>query len=90
MYVNISGIVFIKSVLNCDNVIKLMEFLLFVEVQWIYVEVNIEYLVNLDVQFFGMVVEWGEINLDDFLLQEIVDYWNVVVKLVDCVDYDGE
>ena len=89
-HVNISGIALTKSAPNRDNAIKLMEFLSSAEAQRIYAEANTEYPANPDVQPSGMVAEWGEINPDDLSLQEIADYRNAAVKLVDRVDYDGE
>ena len=89
-HVNISGISLTKSAPNRDNAIKLMEFLSSAEAQRIYAEANTEYPANPDVQPSGMVTEWGEINPDNLSLQEIADYRNAAVKLVDRVDYDGE
>lgn len=89
-HVNISGIALTKSAPNRDNAIKLMEFLSSAEAQRIYAEANTEYPANPDVQPSGLVAEWGEINPDDLSLQEIADYRNAAVKLVDRVDYDGE
>lgn len=89
-HVNISGIALTKSAPNRDNAIKLMEYLSSAEAQRIYAEANTEYPANPDVQPSGMVAEWGEINPDQLSLQEIADYRNAAVKLVDRVDYDGE
>lgn len=89
-HVNISGIALTKSAPNRDNAIKLMEFLSSAEAQRIYAEANTEYPANPEVQPSGLVAEWGEINPDDLSLQQIADYRNAAVKLVDRVDYDGE
>ncbi len=89
-HVNISGIALTKSAPNRDNAIKLMEFLSSAEAQRIYAEANTEYPANPEVKPSGLVAEWGEINPDDLSLQQIADYRNAAVKLVDRVDYDGE
>jgi iron(III) transport system substrate-binding protein len=88
-HINISGIALTKSAPNREDALRLMEFLATPEAQRIYAEANTEYPANPSVEPAGIVAEWGEINPDSLSLQEIADYRNTAVRMVDRVDYDN-
>lgn len=88
-HINISGVALTNSAPNKENALRLMEFLSEPKAQKIYAEANTEYPANPEVKPSGMVAEWGEINPDDLSLQEIAEYRDAAVKMVDRVDYDN-
>lgn len=89
MYVNISGVMVVKYVLYKVNVVKLFEYLVLLEVQVLYVQVNYEYLVCVNVKFDLVIVSFGMLKVDLLLLVDIVKYCKQVSQFVDKVGFDN-
>ncbi|MBR9874807.1 MAG: Fe(3+) ABC transporter substrate-binding protein [Vibrionaceae bacterium] len=87
-HVNISGMAMAKYAPNKANALKLMEFLAGDKAQSMYAEVNFEYPVKADVKPSELVASWGEFKADTLSLDEIADYHEAAIKLLDEVKFD--
>lgn len=88
-HINISGVALTKNAPNRENAIKLMEFLSSPAAQQIYAEGNSEYPANPETPPTGLVADWGTLNPDTLPLQEVANYRNAAVRMLDRVDYDN-
>jgi iron(III) transport system substrate-binding protein len=88
-HINISGIALAKHAPNKDNAIKLMEFLVSPEAQWIYASTNNEYPVNPAVAPSDVVRSWGSLIPDALPLEAISKFRRKASELVDKVGFDA-
>lgn len=82
-HINISGVGLTKHAKNSSNAIKLMEFLLSIESQRWYAEVNHEYPVREGVLWSETLQNWGKFKADDIYLFELGEHNAEAVKLMD-------
>mgnify|MGYP006415018801 FL=1 len=70
-HVNISGAGVVKGASNKTNAIKLLEYLVSVDAQSLYVEANYEYPVNPNVPMSELLASWGEFEEDTLDLEVV-------------------
>jgi len=86
-HVNISGIGVAKYSKNVNNANKLIEFLLNKDSQEWYAKVNNEYPVVENAKVTDLLNNWGDIKLDDSVLNKLGDLNPNAVKLMDRVGW---
>jgi len=86
-HVNISGIGIVKYSKNVNNANKLIEFLLNKDSQEWYAEVNNEYPIVKNAKIADLLNSWGDIKLNDSVLNKLGDLNPNAVKLMDRVGW---
>ncbi|MGY5613357.1 Fe(3+) ABC transporter substrate-binding protein [Vibrio brasiliensis] len=87
-HVNISGMAMAKYAPNKENAQKLMEFLAGDTAQSMYAEVNYEYPVKEGVKRSELVASWGDFKPDTISLDDVANYHEAAIKLLDEVKFD--
>ncbi|MGY5538813.1 Fe(3+) ABC transporter substrate-binding protein [Vibrio brasiliensis] len=87
-HVNISGMAMAKYAPNKENAQKLMEFLAGDTAQSLYAEVNYEYPVKEGVKRSELVASWGDFKPDMISLDDVANYHEAAIKLLDEVKFD--
>ncbi|MEF1254674.1 Fe(3+) ABC transporter substrate-binding protein [Vibrio sp. M260112] len=87
-HVNISGMAMAKYAPNKENAQKLMEFLAGDTAQSMYAEVNYEYPVKEGVKRSELVASWGDFKSDMISLDDVANYHEAAIKLLDEVKFD--
>ncbi|MGD8120152.1 Fe(3+) ABC transporter substrate-binding protein [Vibrio sp. Hep-1b-8] len=87
-HVNISGMAMAKYAPNKENAQKLMEFLAGDTAQSLYAEVNYEYPVKEGVKRSELVASWGDFKPDTISLDDVANYHEAAIKLLDEVKFD--
>ncbi|PWQ98995.1 Fe(3+) ABC transporter substrate-binding protein [Leucothrix arctica] len=83
VHVNVSGIAMTKAAKNVDNAKLLMEFLVGVEAQAFYAQVNNEYPVREGAESTETLKSWGEFKADELNLSVLGENNSDAVKLMD-------
>lgn len=87
-HINISGIALTKSSSkNRINAVRLMEFLVSPDAQYIFSEANSEFPANLEVEPSETLKSWGEFKADSFPLYKLGTYNAEAMKIVDEVNW---
>lgn len=73
---------------NKENAQKLMEFLAGDTAQSMYAEVNYEYPVKEGVKRSELVASWGDFKPDTISLDDVANYHEAAIKLLDEVKFD--
>ena len=84
---NVSGAGILKYAKNKDEAIKLLEYLVTIEAQQWYSDVNYEYPVILDVKISSILKKWGAFSMDTLALNLLGRYNSDAVKLMDRVGW---
>ena len=84
---NISGIGIVKYSKNVNNANKLIEFLLNKDSQEWYAKVNNEYPIVKNAKIADLLNSWGDIKLNDSVLNKLGDLNPNAVKLMDRVGW---
>lgn len=82
-HVNVSGAAISKYSKNKDNAVRLIEFLLSVESQAWYGDVNYEYPVVAGVAINPLLASWGEFKSDSLNLSQLGKFNAEAVKIMD-------
>jgi len=87
-HVNISGMAMAKYAPNVDNAKTLMEFLVSVQAQKLYAEINMEYPVREGVKASKIVASWGNFSADKLPLTTIAEHRRTALMLLDQAKFD--
>jgi len=87
-HVNISGMAMAKYAPNADNAKTLMEFLVSVQAQKLYAEINMEYPVREGVKASEIVASWGNFSADKLPLAAIAEHRRTALMLLDQAKFD--
>lgn len=88
VYVNLLGIGLICYVLYFEVVKVLVEWMIGFDVQVLFVGINQEFLVNLQVVLLVEVVSWGSFKVDSILVEVVGKCQVEVICLMDCVGWN--
>jgi iron(III) transport system substrate-binding protein len=88
-HLNLSGIVFAKNAPNLDNAVKLAEWLVSDEAQYLYAEGNYEYPVKPGIALSDTVAAFGVLTPDTLPLAEIARHRKTASEMVDEIGFDN-
>ncbi|WP_301117744.1 Fe(3+) ABC transporter substrate-binding protein [Pusillimonas sp. (ex Stolz et al. 2005)] len=88
-HVNISGAAVARHAPNKDDAIKLLEYLVSEQAQYLYANANYEYPVREGVELDPVVASFGKLVVDPLPLSEIAKYRKQASELVDKVGFDN-
>ena len=87
-HMNISGGALTKHAPNPEEAKRLIEYMLSPEAQEMYAEMNYEYPVRESVELSKVVKSWGTFEPDDVPLEEIANFRDEALRLVEEVGFD--
>lgn len=88
-HVNISGAAVARHAPNKDDAVKLLEYLVSEQAQYLYANANYEYPVRAGVDLDPVVASFGKLVVDPLPLAEIAKHRKQASELVDKVGFDN-
>src|SRR6516162_9665484 len=88
-HVNLSAVVLARYAPNKANAMKLVEWLVGVEAQHMYADLNYEYPLRPGVAVNSTIAGYGQLNPDTIPLSKIADHKKAAANLVDKVGFDN-